>query len=289
MPLLVVTGFPSSGKSSLVGRFCEHLRGLSVPFSVVSEEALSLSRATTYSHPRQEKITRAALKSAAERALGQPGHVVVLDSVNFIKGYRYELWCVARALQTPRATLFVSTSAEDCKLWNASKPEGAERYSEACMEDLIGRFESPNDRDKWDRPCFVWREGDPEAQLFEEIAAFLVPPSRSGGGPSAALPSPSFATEKRPLAQAGLLHEVDSELSRVLSSIVAAQAESPGAPQIVIPGCRSRLLLQRLVTLPELRRIKDAFLKLIRLRGAEDVNKESVAETFVTHLNSVLK
>ncbi len=47
-----------------------------------------------------EKNLRASLKSSVERQLSRDV-VVILDSLNYIKGYRYELYCIARALRTP--------------------------------------------------------------------------------------------------------------------------------------------------------------------------------------------
>ncbi len=49
-------------------------------------------------------MTRAALKSAAERCTTR-GTIVILDSMNYIKGYRYELFCVSRAHSSSRCTV----------------------------------------------------------------------------------------------------------------------------------------------------------------------------------------
>lgn len=53
---------------------------------------------------RDEKMTRAALKSAVER-FATSSTLVVLDSMNYIKGYRYELYCVSRATASTRCTV----------------------------------------------------------------------------------------------------------------------------------------------------------------------------------------
>ena len=53
---------------------------------------------------REEKLTRAALKSCVERATSRD-LVVILDSMNYIKGYRYELYCVSRAHSSSRCTV----------------------------------------------------------------------------------------------------------------------------------------------------------------------------------------
>ena len=46
-----------------------------------------------------EKQTRARLKSEVERRLSRDAFLI-LDSLNYIKGYRYELYNIARARNT---------------------------------------------------------------------------------------------------------------------------------------------------------------------------------------------
>ncbi len=53
---------------------------------------------------KEEKLTRAALKSAVERHTTRE-RIVILDSMNYIKGYRYELYCVSRAHSSSRCTV----------------------------------------------------------------------------------------------------------------------------------------------------------------------------------------
>ena len=44
-----------------------------------------------------EKNSRASFKAAVERGL-EKDSVLIADDLNYIKGYRYELFCIARAL-----------------------------------------------------------------------------------------------------------------------------------------------------------------------------------------------
>jgi len=46
-----------------------------------------------------EKMTRGYLKSNVEKLI-QAGQIVIFDSMNYIKGFRYELYCLARAAKT---------------------------------------------------------------------------------------------------------------------------------------------------------------------------------------------
>ncbi|KAF6159663.1 hypothetical protein GIB67_029921 [Kingdonia uniflora] len=44
-----------------------------------------------------EKNLRGVLRSEVDRSLSKE-NIVIVDSLNSIKGYRYELWCLARAV-----------------------------------------------------------------------------------------------------------------------------------------------------------------------------------------------
>jgi protein KTI12 len=63
-----------------------------------------------------EKISRGAIKSLVERLL-TPDTIVIVDSLNTIKGFRYELHCQARALKTHQCTIFCDIPIERCQQW----------------------------------------------------------------------------------------------------------------------------------------------------------------------------
>ena len=76
----------------------------------------------------EEKNTRARLRSEVDRNLTK-STVVILDGLNAIKGYRYELWCIARAAATSCCVLWVATDADTCRRWNAARPAEEVRAS----------------------------------------------------------------------------------------------------------------------------------------------------------------
>lgn len=53
-----------------------------------------------YREARSEKDARATFYSAVKRALGKDS-IVIADGLNYIKGFRYQLYCEAKATQTP--------------------------------------------------------------------------------------------------------------------------------------------------------------------------------------------
>ena len=54
---------------------------------------------TVYDNARTEKEARGVAYTRAKRALGRDS-IVILDGMNYIKGWRYQLWCEAKAART---------------------------------------------------------------------------------------------------------------------------------------------------------------------------------------------
>lgn len=69
----------------------------------------------------EEKNTRAKIRTETDRNLTK-SRTVILDSLNFVKGYRYELWCLARAAGTKCCVFWVDTPVEVCREWNTARP-----------------------------------------------------------------------------------------------------------------------------------------------------------------------
>lgn len=118
-----------------------------------------------------EKNTRGLLRSATDRALTRRSSVVILDSLNNIKGYRYELWCLARGAATRYSVVHVATSVETCWQWNAQR--SGDTYGKGVFDDLAGRFERPDSRNRWDSPLFTAHPVQGEAHI-KQIADAVV-------------------------------------------------------------------------------------------------------------------
>ena len=105
----MISGYPCSGKTyrsnQLVEFFSSEIYANPDPrisrLSVchIDDQTLGLSR-DVYREGRSEKDARAAEYSAVKRALGRDT-IVVADGLNYIKGFRYQLYCEAKAVQTP--------------------------------------------------------------------------------------------------------------------------------------------------------------------------------------------
>jgi len=187
MPCIIITGHPSAGKTTLSYLLKERalLHDAIDEVVVVNEESECgclingdnnedvTSNFTTkqelYMTPAAEKQTRGALKSAFDRAVKNNNNnkntsrrLVILDSLNYIKGFRYELHCISKAAGEKHAILWVLNRLSVVQQWNKGSnshiPEKKKRqqhYSPELLQELISRYEPPDSRNRWDQPLFT--------------------------------------------------------------------------------------------------------------------------------------
>jgi len=83
----------------------------------INDQSLGIDR-IKYDAGREEKNARAAFSSAIKRDIGRDV-IVVADGMNYIKGYRYQLYCEAKAVTTPNCVVSLDrTSLYPCPLSN---------------------------------------------------------------------------------------------------------------------------------------------------------------------------
>ncbi|KAK5337046.1 kti12, chromatin associated [Exophiala xenobiotica] len=145
MPLLIITGLPCSGKTHRAQQIAADLKAYisSDPASfgrrtvqiipshhASADESYDEDKASTadteslrdqiYNSAAQEKNARAAEFSAIKRAVSKD-NIVIADGLNYIKGYRYQLWCEAKAVGTRCCVVHVASQEDQCKQWNRER------------------------------------------------------------------------------------------------------------------------------------------------------------------------
>lgn len=73
---------------------------------------------------------------------------------------RYEVWCLARAAGIKYCLVHCDTSEGQAHEWNQERHDQA--YSQSTVSDLIGRFETPDSRNRWEQPLFRVRLDAPD-------------------------------------------------------------------------------------------------------------------------------
>jgi protein KTI12 len=162
MPCLIVTGYPSAGKTTLSSLLKERalLHKEIDDVLLINEESAcpDHTKNECYLNSLREKQTRAALKSAFDRTVGKSQQnkrtLVILDSLNYIKGFRYELHCISKASGERHGVLWVLNRMNFVEEWNRQRSE-QEAYHPDLLKELIQRYEPPDKRKRWDKPLYT--------------------------------------------------------------------------------------------------------------------------------------
>ncbi|VDP83822.1 unnamed protein product [Echinostoma caproni] len=279
MPLITVCGYPCSGKSSVVAALVHALQ-----LAKISEEIVALPEplpASTDDDPRvriyadsvKERELRGQHKSEVERFLSGGSDavggdvrnpIVIMDACNYIKGYRYELYCLAKSLKHQQAVLFCDTPPETVAEWN----EKAHRYPPELLSDMISRFEAPQASQRWDSPLLVikphlWQSAD------QIDVTSVVMDLKSVFSPSNPTVQPNRSTLRSAPVPTDFLQTLESVTQSVVDHILQSQAmKSPviGLPPSIARGTTNSgpqiNLAHRPVgySLPELARFKRRYI-----------------------------
>ncbi|KAL9599593.1 MAG: hypothetical protein Q9219_003749 [cf. Caloplaca sp. 3 TL-2023] len=289
MPLIIISGYPSSGKTyrsnQLVDYFTSRIRAANEPrirqlnVVLINDQTLGISR-DVYREARSEKDARAAEYSAVKRALGKDT-IVIADGLNYIKGFRYQLYCESKAIQTPSCVVHVGTPPEKCKETNQKLLQNGDQdgvYLDEIFDNLVFRYEEPNGMTRWDSPLFTVLHDD-TAPPYDEIWNALV-----GAEGETKKVKPNQATVMKPVAESDYLYELDRTTQDVLNVVLAWQKEHMGEIGGHVPiGYRVVELPSSPVTLPQLQRIRRQFVSLNR---KHNLAKSRIHDSFIEHLNS---
>lgn len=168
----------------------------------ISDHTLNIPR-TAYREAKTEKEARGAFYSATKRALGKET-IVVADGMNYIKGFRYQLYCEAKGVGTGNCVVspvqcpytappqcltilgegqeankkevHVGTPIPQCRDINTRLLEDPEQdggYEPDVFENLVYRYEEPNGMTRWDSPLFTVPYDDEEPP-FAAIWEFMI-------------------------------------------------------------------------------------------------------------------
>ncbi|KAK3109550.1 kti12, chromatin associated [Teratosphaeriaceae sp. CCFEE 6253] len=288
MPLILIAGYPSSGKtyrSQQIARYLNQKIANSDDPKVkrlkvhhLSDHTLGLPR-DVYATAKPEKDARATLSSAIKRALTRDT-LVIADGMNYIKGFRYQLYCEAKAVQTPNCVVHVGTPVTRCRELNAAALRaGTGGYKPELFENLVFRFEEPNGMSRWDAPLFTIAHDDP-APPCDAIWESLV-----GSDGKAKVVRPNAATVLKPESEQNYLYELDKTTSEIVGVISAWQRDHPGegGSEVAVPSAEQSVTLPTTApSLPQLQRLRRQFIALNRQHS---LSKGRIRELFVDYLN----
>jgi len=137
------------------------------------------------------------------------------------------------------------------------------------------RYEAPSSMNRWDKPLFVVESFD--VLPFEEIYEALF---------NSKAPKPNLATKLTPVTDTNFLYEIDQITQEIVSEILNLQKISMIGDSVSVPKSSKKVVLTKLVTLAELRKIKIQFMNLQKQKTIKDVSK--IGDVFVDFLNAII-
>ena len=197
--------------------------------------------------------------------------MTILDSLNYIKGYRYELHCIVKSHKTLHCIFQTIVHEDKCAEWNTMR--SGNKYSDESCRELMMRFEPPNSQNRWDSPLFSLK---PEDKIpFQEIDATLF---------ARKAPPPNQSTMSTPLSSVNFLYELDRITQELIIALLEAQKTSFVGDEITLPNSSEKILLLKFFTMAELRKLKKQFLTYTKMHPIEDTSK--IGNMFVQYLNN---
>ncbi|PPQ68210.1 hypothetical protein CVT25_015042 [Psilocybe cyanescens] len=297
MALITISGYPAAGKSTRAAQLAAYFnhrineddyQGPISNVTLVSDHSLGLTPhvydgsyslsspptlCSSHLDSKSEKPARGALFTATQRLLSSDT-VLIVDSLNYIKGFRYQMYCAAREMKLRTSTVRPCLRALST-VYQLAPP----------LENLFARFEEPSSMVRWDAPLFtvVWDDKDvPGPQIWDAITKGNLKPPNSG----------TLSAAKAPVDALHILEQVTTNLTTAIVSASCAQPTG-GATVVSTSGIQFTVNLpQRALTLSELQRLKRQFVmvhkKAITLgtteRGAVDWREENIGQKFVQYV-----
>ncbi|XP_026483629.1 protein KTI12 homolog [Vanessa tameamea] len=299
MPLIIICGTPVSGKTTRaneVKEFFEKTHKKQV--DIVSEDEtilkLGYDKNSNYLDFQKEKRVRGHLKSEVIRLINKD-NVVVLDGSNYIKGYRYELYCASKASKSTQCTIYTIRNHQEAWEDNLKRINQKEQqectiadnldksicnvpYTEEVFNALTKlRFEEPISNNRWDSPLFTVQPTD-ELDL-EGLYKVLFEKKP---------PPPNMSTQNPPLSSTNFLYELDKVTQAISKHILDSKQLNLDKVKFPdYPGCELEVSIMNTINPQQLLRLRRQFLTYAKMNHSNE-NANKIGRYFIQYLNKTL-
>lgn len=274
MPLVIICGLPLSGKSRLSCLLKEYFsRTIAAKVLMISDEQKleENKRNILYGKSFLEKQLRSWLKSEVERHL-IGDNLIILDANNYIKGFRYELFCASKERKTTHCLIELNVSPEIAWNRNSSADTSKDVYNRETFDALVQRYERPEPNNRWDSPLITIADIDGNIP-FEEITAALY---------QRKAPKPNQSTQSPPLSSTNFLYDLDSKTQQVVRDVFES-VQSGRLKEAVIPDSRERLNVNKVVSIAQLNKLRRLFIGYAKSHPISE--NQTIATLFVQFIN----
>ncbi|GIQ80146.1 protein KTI12/L-seryl-tRNA(Sec) kinase [Kipferlia bialata] len=235
------------------------------PLEVWREYLLFLQQSKKEEDLGSESRLRTTLRTEVHRALSQDV-TVIIDALNYLKSFRYELFCLSRDVPTPYLHVRCEVTREEALARNAVSG----LYTEEQIFRLCACYEPPLAKSSWELPCFPLGASDPTP--VSDILAICKGSKAVRSSASRRLPLGSN------MVGIGLITAVTGD---VVAALVEALAVLNAGDSVGV-GYGVTWLVPPGLSVNSLQSLRQEFLLVARSRA--DVGATDVARAFVSYL-----
>uniref|UniRef100_U5EW10 Protein KTI12 homolog n=1 Tax=Corethrella appendiculata TaxID=1370023 RepID=U5EW10_9DIPT len=277
MPLVILTGIPCAGKTYRCKQICNYFIQQNKNVAIVAENdvinKLDFDINECYDDSQKEKLMRLHVKSEIVRLLNKTD-VIIVDGTNYIKGFRYELYCVSKSARASQCTVYCAANIEQARNLN----KNSNKYSNEIFSALVNRFEEPKACNRWDAPLFtvttesILNLSEIKKALFEN---FPIKPNQS--------------TQNPPLCPTNYLHELDKTTQNIIDVILLARKTGSHDEISIEDVPELKIYIPADINVAQLNRCRRQFVSYMKTHSANSNENEKIAILFIQFLNSNFK
>lgn len=264
-------GGPSSGKTTFANKLKAHFESKNQIVNLINEEALKVTKIDCYKDSTSEKLHRTHIKSEVEKNISDKT-ITIVDTLNYIKGTRYELYCLVRNCKTRHCVIYVKATLDKCLENNMINKE----YDVSLLKDLYSRMEEPIQSNRWDCPMYTLYPDDEIP--FDDINISLFE-GKKPRDPVSTKPDLTFDTN--------FLSQLDKNCQDVINDILNQQDLGLGDTIIKYTDNAKEVVvyLNKKFTPIQLKKIKSEFIKISKVHPPKD--KDETIKNFVEYIVTV--
>ena len=207
------------------------------------------------------------LKSLLEKHIS-PKTLTIIDSLNYIKGSRYEFYCLVRNCKTRHCVIYLKTPLSSCIANNAINKE----YDEDLLKDLYSRMEEPIQSNRWDCPMYTVYPDD--TLPYEDIDVSLFEGKK---------PKEPISTKMDIAFDGDYMAMLDRSCQDVIADILKQQEEGVGC---VVDVKGKKVEIGKVLSVVQLKKIKAEFIRISK--NVPPRNKEEAVGGFVEYIVTIL-
>uniref|UniRef100_A0A914Z1A7 Protein KTI12 homolog n=1 Tax=Panagrolaimus superbus TaxID=310955 RepID=A0A914Z1A7_9BILA len=274
MPFLLITGLPSSGKSTIVNRISDYMKQKGIKVAVIREEDYDDFSRASYNDAKKEKQWRSSIRRDVSRNLGKET-LVICDGLNYVKGYRYELFTQAKNNKVTFAVAYVNAEVSTCKKLNNFE----KKYSDEKIDELASRYEVPDASKRWDSPLITIDIADSclpqEVEVdFDQIYSLLFETVAS---------KPNLCTVEAVEHSESSFKNAEIVTHEINTVVCKNQKNVHYGGKLQLPHAEKEFIVKKYRSPAELSRLRFQFLNIAKTR----TGLQAAGDLYVDFLNSV--